>query len=501
MDGPSDPAARDARTALWPATPEIDDAVARGGILALEVEIGLSCGGACEYCRPELAGPTPERLSHRDLERVLAEARALGARQVSFVEGDWLGYPHLAELLAEVDRLQLGLEVRLGSRALEHELAERLVASRARIVVDVHGVRDETHDRVARHPGSAGRARRTIEELRRRDPGHSSIAVRARICRANRDEIEPLWRWVRSLGLEPWFENAPPGRDDAPPELDDALAGLDARALEGLFRRLAEVDRAEFGHEWDPQPPWPGLRDLRHRYACAVSVSGVVRPAGLLPLPMGDLREHGLDHVLRESEVMENLRAHATSLKGPCRDCEKLPTCAGSRAVAFALTGDYLASDPTCWRNADRASEIARLPLALSEHLPQKAPMRFVDALDSVGDRVGECSVTIRDDLPMAGANVVDDVAYLEMIAQSMAALEVFAHLGTGDGGFGGFLVGAEDLEVFAPARLGDRLRIRVRKDVRIGKYGIVSGTVLRDESVLARGNIKIWRESGVPEP
>lgn len=473
---------------------EIDEAASQERILALEVEIGLSCAGECEHCRPDLAGRTPGRLSHRDLERVLAEARDLGARRVSFVEGEWLGYPHLAELLAEVERLELELEVRLGSRALERELAEQLLASRASIVVDVHGISDETHDRVTGRAGSAEEARRTIDELRRLcDPGGAPLAVRARICRANRDEIEPLWRWVRSLGFEPWFENAPPARDDA-------LAGLDPHALEGLFRRLAEVDRAEFGREWDPQPPWPGRRDLRHRYACAVDASGVVLPAGLLALPMGDLREHGLGYVLQESEVMENLRAHAKSLKGPCRACEKLPTCAGSRAVAFARTGDYLASDPTCWRNAERASEITRLPLALSELLPQKAPMRFVDTLESVGDRIGECAVKIRPDLPMTGANVVDEVACLEMIAQAMAALEAFAHHGTGGGAFGGFLVGAEDLEVFEPARLGDCLRIRVRKDTRIGKYGIVSGTILRDETVLARGNIKVWRESGVPE-
>lgn len=491
MQGSSDRAA-------WAAaelpTSEIDEAAAHGRILALEVEIGLSCTGGCAYCRPELAGRTRDRLSHRDLERVLAEARDLGALSVSFVEGDWLDYPHLGDLLAAVDRLGLDLEVRLGSRALERALAERLVAARASIVVDLHGVGDETHDRITGRPGSAGAARRTLEELRRLDDGaRTTVAVRAHICRANRDEIEPLWRRVRSLGFVPWFENAAPGRDDA-------LAGLDPHALGDVFRRLAEIDRAEFARAWDPQPPWPAMRDLRHRYACAVSASGVVLPAGLLPLPMGDLREHRLDHVLRESEVMENLRAHATTVKGPCRACEKLPTCAGSRAVAFALTGDYLASDPTCWRNAERASEIARLPLALAELLPQKAPMRFVDTLESVGDRIGECAVTIRSDLPMAGASVVDDVAYLEIIAQAMAALEAFAQLGTGDGGFGGFLVGAEDLEVIAPARLGDRLRVRVRKDTRVGKYGIVSGTVLRDGEVLARGNIKIWRETGVPE-
>ena len=92
-----------------------------------------------------------------------------------------------------------------------------------------------------------------------------------------------------------------------------------------------------------------------------------------------------------------------------------------------------------------------------------------------------------------------DDVAYLEIIAQSMAALEAYAALGSEGGVFGGFLVGAEDLEVLGTARVGDRLHVLVRKDTRIGKYGIVSGTILRDDSALARGQIKIWREAGAP--
>jgi MoaA/NifB/PqqE/SkfB family radical SAM enzyme/predicted hotdog family 3-hydroxylacyl-ACP dehydratase len=475
---------------------EIDDAVARGRILALEVDLGLACRHGCDFCRPEPARRAPESLSHRDLERVFAEARDLGARRISFLEGEWLGYPHLAELIAEVGRRGMELEVWVGARAIDGELAKLLATSSARVVVDLHGVRDETHDRVRRRTGSAQEARSTIEELRRLGyPERAPLAVRARICRANRDEIVPLWRWVRSLRCMPYFENAERREDDS-----DPLSGVDPRTLEILFRELAEVDRAEFGEFWDPQPPWPGRTDLRHKYSCSVSASGVVLPPGLIPLPMGDLRQHGLGHVLQESEVLENLRVHEVSLKGPCRACEKVTTCAGNRAVAFALTGDYLASDPTCWRNLGREQEIARLPAALSEILPQKAPMRFVDTLESVGDRIGECAVTIRGDMPMVGSGIIDDVAYLEIIAQAMAALEAFMVLGREGGGFGGFLVGAEDLEVLENAGVGDRLRVLVRKDTRFGKYGIVSGTVLRDDSVLARGQIKIWRESGVPD-
>ncbi len=47
-----------------------------------------------------------------------------------------------------------------------------------------------------------------------------------------------------------------------------------------------------------------------------------------------------------------NLKNYREMIKGPCRTCEKSSECYGCRGAAYQLTGDYLASDPTCWRNA-----------------------------------------------------------------------------------------------------------------------------------------------------
>jgi MoaA/NifB/PqqE/SkfB family radical SAM enzyme len=51
-----------------------------------------------------------------------------------------------------------------------------------------------------------------------------------------------------------------------------------------------------------------------------------------------------------------DLRNYRLTIKGPCRSCELAATCYGCRGAAYQLTGDYLASDPLCWRNTSSAA-------------------------------------------------------------------------------------------------------------------------------------------------
>jgi predicted hotdog family 3-hydroxylacyl-ACP dehydratase len=161
------------------------------------------------------------------------------------------------------------------------------------------------------------------------------------------------------------------------------------------------------------------------------------------------------------------------------------------------LTGDYLASDPLCWSNAERQEEIARLPFPAADLIPHQAPMRVIDALVACGDRSGEAAVTISHEMPFVGEDgALDEVVYFEMIAQSIAALNGFKQLGTQTPASEGFLVGARKLEFLEPARVGDTLNIFVRKHARFGKIGIVTATISRDKTVLARGEIKIHHDA-----
>jgi radical SAM protein with 4Fe4S-binding SPASM domain len=78
-----------------------------------------------------------------------------------------------------------------------------------------------------------------------------------------------------------------------------------------------------------------------------VSNQGDIYPAGFLPLAIGNVRENHLVDVYRDSPMFRALHT-PSQFKGKCGQCEYRALCGGSRARAFAYTGDPLASDPFC---------------------------------------------------------------------------------------------------------------------------------------------------------
>jgi len=78
-----------------------------------------------------------------------------------------------------------------------------------------------------------------------------------------------------------------------------------------------------------------------------VSHLGEIYPSGFLPLRCGSVRTQSLVDVYRNSEIFCTLHS-PERFHGKCGLCEYSHICGGSRARAFAHTGDALGSDPFC---------------------------------------------------------------------------------------------------------------------------------------------------------
>jgi radical SAM protein with 4Fe4S-binding SPASM domain len=88
--------------------------------------------------------------------------------------------------------------------------------------------------------------------------------------------------------------------------------------------------------------------------SCVIGVDGLcimpggdVFPCRRLPASIGNLLETPLNHIWKQSDLLEKLR-EKKNLKGKCGKCE-IKECRGCRSLALALTGDYLGEDPHCW--------------------------------------------------------------------------------------------------------------------------------------------------------
>jgi predicted hotdog family 3-hydroxylacyl-ACP dehydratase len=122
----------------------------------------------------------------------------------------------------------------------------------------------------------------------------------------------------------------------------------------------------------------------------------------------------------------------------------------------------------------------------------------MIDQLVQVGERFARTEFVVRpDSLLVDDSGRLDELAYIEMIAQSFAACHGFQLFGEERVAQQGLLVGAKDLVISGEARVGDRLSVRVGKATRFGDFGVVDGEVHHEDGrLIAAGQIKIWRPS-----
>ena len=235
---------------------------------------------------------------------------------------------------------------------------------------------------------------------------------------------------------------------------------------------------------------------IRHRFSCVVTSYGYVLPCPGLRIPLGNIQNQKLSDVLKDSEILCDLKDSANKIKGPCRYCEKIGICCGCRGRAYLATGDYLASDLICINNTTGKHETISLPIPVDRIIPQQPPMRIIDTLDRLAERSASCSVLIKKNMPfIEDDGSVDNVAYLEMIAQSIAALNGFRNMNESGSSPEGYLLGAKNLSITGRAEAGDKLSIMVFKYARYGGFGIVKGVVSKKNEVIARGEIKVWHK------
>jgi len=78
-----------------------------------------------------------------------------------------------------------------------------------------------------------------------------------------------------------------------------------------------------------------------------ISHIGNVYPSGFLPIHAGNIRETPVAEIYRNAPIFKSLR-DTSKLRGKCGACEYKEICGGSRARAYALTGDPLAQEPCC---------------------------------------------------------------------------------------------------------------------------------------------------------
>lgn len=330
---------------------EIRQAVAAERLLSMEIEFSRVCNFRCSYCYVDAGIECTNELSREEIKNVILQAKELGARKIIILGGEPSIYPHLVEMLRFLGQEGLEIEMFTNGSGIDQELAAVLAEERVRIALKLNSRDEKIQDQLAGKKGAWQIINRALAALQA--AGYPSkelfLAISTVICRQNIAELPAMWRWLREADIEPYFEVITPQAN----ALGNNSLNVGPGELKELFVRLSAIDQEKFGRTWEPQPPLVGNKCMRHQVSCLVTATGDVMPCVGVTIPQGNIRHNRLASILKNSEVVNNLKNYRQMIKGPCRSCEKAAECYGCRGAAYQLTGDYLASDPTCWRNAD----------------------------------------------------------------------------------------------------------------------------------------------------
>jgi len=473
---------------------EVEDAVKNRRLLSMEIEFGRECNFRCPYCYVVDPETAPKELTPDEIRNAIDQGRALGVRRLIILGGEPMIYPGLQEMIRYIAAKGMEIELFTNGTNITPEMARFFFEHSVKVVVKLNTFDPTLQGRLTGRTWAFDCIQNALSELLAAGypSGEKQIAASTIICRQNIDELKDIWCWLRDRNIDPYFEMiTPQGRSSR-----NQWLFPDPAETEALFFEIARIDREKYGREWTPQPPLVGNKCLRNQFTCLVDAYGNVMPCVGITIPAGNIRERSLQSILNDSIVFEDLRHYKERIKGPCAECDLSAECYGCRGAAYQLTGDYMASDPLCWHNKNRVDEIVHLPVDAARFALQKAPMLLVDTLVTVGDRVTTAETTVRSGTPFVDRNgALDNAAYLEMMAQTVAILHGFQNYGRDKPRNCGMLLGSRDLHIRGTAKAGDLLHIEIRHTTTFGAYSVLTGSITRDGELLASGELKVWEQ------
>jgi radical SAM protein len=328
-------------------------------------EVTRACDLACFHCRAS-AQPCRHALELSTMEgmKLIDDVADLDPPIFIFTGGDPLKRPDIYELVRYA--AEKGLHPAMTPSAtplLNWDSLEKLKkAGLKRLALSLDGSTPELHDSFR---GVAGSFARTLDAMHWANKIGLPVQINTTVSRRNIDELENILSVIRNFRMVMWslFFMVPTGPAQiadlpSPLEIESAFARIYGLAQRVPFKvktteaqhyrryvlqqRKREVPEESFANSI------PGILPINEgKGFMFISHTGEVQPSGFLPLYAGNVRGASVQDIYRNSDRFTQLR-DVNKLKGKCRACEFREICGGSRARAYAVTGDAFAEDPSC---------------------------------------------------------------------------------------------------------------------------------------------------------
>ena len=328
-------------------------------------ETTRACLLACRHCRAAaIAEPLPGELTTAEGLTFIDSLAGFGSPSPVLVltGGDVLMRADVLELVrhARARRVPVAVSPSVTPRLDVATLQALRDAGVKAASISLDGASAKTHEGLR---GIRGHFPQTLDAIRLLKRLGFTVQVNTVVRPEVVDELPRLAELLVETGASVWevFFLIRTGRGSALPELTPtqneevcrflvdvaARTGLVVRTVEAPFFRRVVAEH--------PDPPrtaqTKGTRDGKG--IVFVAHDGEVYPSGFLPLSVGNVRERSIVELYRDSPLLRDIRA--ARFAGRCGACSYADLCGGSRARAYASSGDPLGEDPACAHDDRRA--------------------------------------------------------------------------------------------------------------------------------------------------
>lgn len=329
-------------------------------------EVTRACALKCLHCRAEAQyHRDPNELTTEEGKRLIDQIVDIGSPLLVFTGGDPLMRDDIYEFMSYA--IEKGIRVSMTPSATPKVTKEAMRKSKeaglSRWAFSLDGSTAEVHDHFRGTNGSYDLTIQSIEYLKELE---MPIQINTTVSRYNLDDLENIAKKVEGFGAELWsiFFLVPTGRG----QLKDMITAEEhEQVFEWLYNLNTKVPydikttaaphyrRYILQHMKDDTNNTEKVKDHIGRASgindgngfVFISHTGDVYPSGFLPVAVDNIRNKELAEIYRDSEIFQDLR-NPNKFNGKCGVCEYRMVCGGSRARAYAVTGDYLGSDPYC---------------------------------------------------------------------------------------------------------------------------------------------------------
>ena len=340
-------------------------------------ETTRACDLLCRHCRAcAQAMRDPGELTTSQAKGLIEELTRFPKRPMLVLTGgDPLKRHDVFELIHHA--VEKGLQVAMTPSATPLVTSEAIgrlkEAGLHRLAVSLDGADAATHDGFRRVAGSFQRTLEIVSEARMVG---LPVQINTTIGRHNLEQLDAIAELLSGMDIVLWsvFFLIPTGR---------ALADqrISAEECEEVFEKLYQHSRKQpyaiktteaphyrrfvlekkvgsrqkaVGREGSassayclPPTAYSSLGTNDGKGILFVSHTGEIYPSGFLPIRCGRFPGDSVVEVYQKSPLFRSLR-DGDQLQGKCGECEYRHVCGGSRARAYAVSGEALAAEPDC---------------------------------------------------------------------------------------------------------------------------------------------------------